>query len=115
MLKEFNVISKLCTQCRKDVALSDFYKTMHSPDGRKAECKECYKKRATKYYKKKETKKTFTSLRNMLSDFKGATITHKGKLVMKDGKVIDQEWWKGIVITSMLRRNSRIKGEEVEC
>ena len=41
---------KTCTKCGETKALFRFYTSQRSPDGRLAECKECFKKRATLRY-----------------------------------------------------------------
>ena len=112
MPKEFNAIGKICTKCGKFVALTGYYKDKRVPDGHKAECITCYKIRAGVYHKKTKVKKQNKFRRLALwmakSNFKGATVTRRGRLLIKDGKVIDKDWWNGILIDAMKSVNKII-------
>lgn len=42
--------TKICTKCKKEKFLSDFYKDKKHSDGLRSDCKECFNLRIKKYY-----------------------------------------------------------------
>jgi len=52
--------TKICTRCKQQQKLDDFYKRKSSKDGHQSECKQCHKQRVEKYNKdNQETKRKY--------------------------------------------------------
>ena len=50
------IISKFCSKCKENKSLDLFYKDRHTKDGFDYRCKDCIRKKTTKYYSKNAEK-----------------------------------------------------------
>lgn len=98
--------SKPCKVCHKTKPLTEFSKDSQLKSGIKNHCKVCDKKINKKnYYQKKGRQlkgfnwQDFKSLSSTLEDefdglYGNSDIKVKGKLVMRKGQILDEEWYK---------------------
>jgi len=102
---------KRCGKCGKVKPLSEFYLQSLAArgEGYQSKCKECSKIYTHEYHKKRKGKRASVKDKEegLLSTYGKADVEVKGKLVMRDGKVLDLRWWKG-----KLRKRERVREED---
>ena len=96
-----SIDSKPCKICHITKPLTEFSKDSQVKSGISNSCKACDKIRNAKRKRRKGfnwqdvTKGFLTTAEEEFEGLYGnSTVKHKGKLVMKKGKVIDKKWYK---------------------
>lgn len=103
---------KRCGKCGKVKPLSLFYLQSLAAGGRKhqSRCKECSKISGQEYQRRRKANQTFAQKvdkeEDLLSTYSKADVRINGKLVMKNGKVLNLKWWK-----NKLKEKGRVREE----
>ena len=97
-MNKINADSKPCKICHIIKPLTEFSKDSQVKSGVSNRCKSCDKIKNSKRTKKGFTWKDVQQLTTTPEEefewlYGGADVEHKGKWVMKKGKVIDKKWY----------------------
>jgi len=88
------VKTKVCTKCKTEKPIEEFYVRKKEPLRYFSACKECIRGEQRKRWKRSRTRLSRELEKDLLQQYFKTDVISNGKVVMKDGKVIDSGWWK---------------------